>query len=164
MPESRVAPTTIPRCRGKTVLTALTVPRACGSNERFGDVGEPFGRDKNCEARRGEKRCNEIPRLPTCGAARGLSCAERIDQLVPSTRSRPFALEPVAAGGMKLRVRIGGVEHIRVDGEHLRLSMEWYRASRSAHRRVLRRCGTLVGRGFSPAFVERRAYVQRGLD
>jgi hypothetical protein len=42
MPESRVAPTTIPRCRGKTVLTALTVPRACGSNERFGDVGEPF--------------------------------------------------------------------------------------------------------------------------
>ena len=31
----------------------------------------------------------------------------------------PLALEPVAAGAMKLRVRIGGVDqHIGVNGEH----------------------------------------------
>jgi hypothetical protein len=30
-----------------------------------------------------------------------------------------LALDPVAAGGMKLRVRISGVDqHISVDGEH----------------------------------------------
>ena len=36
-------------------------------------------------------------------------------------RSLPLALEPVAAGGMKLRVRIGGVDqHIGVGGELVR--------------------------------------------
>src|ERR1019366_5606467 len=52
---------------------------------------------------------------------------------VPGIWSRPLALEPVAAGGMKLRVGVGGInQHIGIDYKHYRPSMAWYRASRSA--------------------------------
>ena len=96
-------------------------------NDLLRDVGVPFCRDKNCEAWRGEQRRNEIPRRgfalwPSHDARVGCHAQKLIEDrpsAVPSIRSRPLALEPVAAGGMKLRVRIGGVhQHIGVDGEH----------------------------------------------
>ena len=100
---------------------------AATPNNLFGDVGVPFCRDKNCEAWRGEQRRNEIPRRgfalwPSHDARVGCHAQKLIEDrpsAVPSIRSRPLALEPVAAGGMKLRVGIGGVDqHIGIDGEH----------------------------------------------
>ena len=96
-------------------------------NDLFGNVGVPLCRDKNCEARRGEQRGNEVPRRrctpwPSHDARVGCHAQKLIENRpsgVPSIRSRPLVLEPVAARGMKLRVRIGGVDqHIGVNGEH----------------------------------------------
>ena len=96
-------------------------------NNLLGDVGVPLCRDKNCEAWRGEQRGNEVPRRrcapwPSHDARVGCDAQKLIEDRpsgVPSIRSRPLALEPVAAGAMKLRVRIGGVDqHIGVNGEH----------------------------------------------
>src|SRR5262249_15190088 len=110
-------------------------------NDLFGDGGVPFGWDKYCKAWRGEQRRNEIPSRrcapwPSHDARVGCYAQKLIEDRpsgVPCIRSRPLAFEPVAAGGMKLRIHIGGVDqHIGVDGEHYRPSMAWYRASRSA--------------------------------
>jgi hypothetical protein len=96
-------------------------------NDLFGDGGVPFGWDKNCKAWRGEQRGNEIPSRrcapwPSHDARVGCHAQKLIEDRpsgVPCIRSRPLAFEPVAAGGMKLRVRIRGVDqHIGVDGEH----------------------------------------------
>src|SRR5437899_1943398 len=80
-------------------------------NNLFGDLGVPFSPDKNCEAWRGEQRRNEIRRRrcapwPSHEAHMGCHAQKPIEYRpsgVPSIRSRPLALEPVAAGGMKLR-------------------------------------------------------------
>jgi hypothetical protein len=96
-------------------------------NDLLRNVSVPFCRDKNCEAWRGEQRRNEIPRrrcAPWPAHDPRVCChAQKLIEDRPSgvlsIRSRPLALEPVAAGIMKLRVHIGCVhQHIGVDGEH----------------------------------------------
>ena len=128
---SRVLVGPMPRSRIRMVVCASwsRLPARCGNskNNLFGNVGVALCRYKNRETGRGEKRRNEIPGRrctprPSHDARVGCHAQKLIEDRpggVPSIRSHPLALEPVAAGGMKLRVRIGGIDqHTGVDGEH----------------------------------------------
>jgi len=88
-------------------------------NDLPGDVGVSLGRDENREAWRGEQRGDELPRrwrVPRPSHDPRVGCIETRRGSpggVPGIRSRPLAFEPIAAGAMKLRVGIGGVnQHI----------------------------------------------------
>ena len=103
-------------------------------NEFARDVGMTMGRNENGEARRSEECRHELPRrfcVPRPPHDPRMRCnAQKLVKYppgrIPSIRPRPLALEPVAAGGMKLRIGIGGIsQHIGVDHKHYRPSMAW---------------------------------------
>jgi len=96
-------------------------------NHFAGDVCMTLSRDENGEAWRSEQRRYEFPRC--WGAPRPshhpwMGCypqklVEYPPGRVPSIRPRPLAFKPVAAGDMKLRVSICGInQHISIDYEH----------------------------------------------
>jgi hypothetical protein len=68
-------------------------------------------RDKNREDWRGGQRGNEVPRR-RCGPwpSHDARVSHAETHRGSPKWSRPLALEPVAAGAMKLRVRVGGVD------------------------------------------------------
>jgi hypothetical protein len=96
-------------------------------NDLTGDVGMPVGGNQNGESRRTKESRYEFPG-GYCGPRTShdsrVGCyPQKLIKYspgrVPGIRSRPLSLEPVAAGGVKLRVSIGSInQHIGVDCEH----------------------------------------------
>jgi len=86
---------------------------------------------ENGEAWRSEQSCNELPRRsrgPRASHDSRMGCHPQklIDYSpggVPGIRPRPLSLKPVATGGVKLPVSIGGInqhlnQHIGINREH----------------------------------------------
>ena len=96
-------------------------------NDLSCDIGMTVGRDENGEARRSEQRRHEFPcccRAPRPSHDPWVGCyAQKLIEYppgrIPSVRPRPLALEPVAAGDMKLRVSVRGKhKDIGIDCKH----------------------------------------------
>jgi hypothetical protein len=96
-------------------------------NELSCNIGVSLGRDENGEAWRGEQRHDELPRrwrAPRPSHDPGMGCyahklVKDAPSGVPGIGSHALALEPVAAGGVKLRIGISGVnQYVRIDSEH----------------------------------------------
>jgi hypothetical protein len=96
-------------------------------NELSCDIGVSLGRDENGEAWRGEQRHDELPRrwrAPRPSHDPGVCCyahklVKDAPRGVPGIGSHALALEPVAAGAVKLGIGISGVnQYIGIDSEH----------------------------------------------
>jgi hypothetical protein len=98
-------------------------------------------RHKDAETWRTYECCDELPSIRrTPGSSHYLRVSGHPKELIKDRPSRiprvgtsTLALKPFTAGSVERRVAVGGVnQDIRVDDEHYRPSMAWYRASRSA--------------------------------